>query len=282
MRAEAIVSAVSELCPTFLLVGNHDRPNNSNFLTDEHPFGGMKRWNNVYVIDTVRAYTVTSELIIESNQELQKDGYRFVFAPYVPPGRFAESLGTIDVPYMSTCIFAHQEIQGAKMGAIISKEGDVWPEERPLLVSGHIHDYDFLQSNMIYVGTPLMHAFGDKSDKTVSLFNFSDSTWTQERIDLRLIKKVTVYLDTGDVESYQPPSDKLVRLVVKGDQAAVQACMKLSAVAKLKKGGVKVVFKTVAAKSSTKTMSKKAGFRERLVEQLDKDELKWLNAIFPQ
>lgn len=280
MRAEAIVAALSEIVPVFLLVGNHDRPNNSNYLTNEHPFGGMQRWSNVYVIDRVRAFNIT-EMITETTDIEDLNGFRFVFAPYVPPGRFGEALSTIRSPYNCRAIFAHQEIKGAKMGAIISEEGDLWAPESPLLISGHIHDYDFLQANMIYTGTPLMHGFGDKSDKTVSLFTFNDDEWSQERIDLGLIKKVTVYIETKDLEQYQPPADKLVRLVVRGDQAAIQAAMKLSAVVKLKRSGVKVVFKTVAAEKTKSVATTKSTYRERLASQLDSDELVWLNKICP-
>jgi len=87
-----------------------------------------------------------------------------------------EALQTIENPYNDvTCYFAHQEIIGAKMGAIVSKEGDVWPAENSLMISGHIHDYDMLQPNMIYTGTPLMHGVGDKDDKTVSMFTFDEN-----------------------------------------------------------------------------------------------------------
>ena len=43
MMAEKMVDKLSSLCPFYLLVGNHDRPNNSNFLTNEHPFNAMKK-----------------------------------------------------------------------------------------------------------------------------------------------------------------------------------------------------------------------------------------------
>ena len=34
MRAEEMVRLLSEIAPIFVVIGNHDRPNNSNFLTD--------------------------------------------------------------------------------------------------------------------------------------------------------------------------------------------------------------------------------------------------------
>src|SRR5665647_2317252 len=42
MGCERMIQALSQISPTFICIGNHDRPNNSNFLTDEHPFNAMK------------------------------------------------------------------------------------------------------------------------------------------------------------------------------------------------------------------------------------------------
>ena len=278
MRAENLVLALSKLVPTFVLVGNHDRPNNSNFLTDEHPFNAMKFWDNVYIIDTTKAYTFSDEGILDSSSS-EESKNRFVFVPYVPPGRFNEALSKISSHLNCQGIFAHQEIINCKMGAIISKEGDKWPLENPLLISGHIHDYDMLQPNMIYTGVPLMHSFGDKPDKTVSMFTFSEE-WKQERIDLGLIKKVTVYLTPEQLENYSAPQDKLVKLVVKGDEASIKTAAKLDKVQELKKQGVKVVFKTQITDKIPDKPTLKVSFAERLKTEISNFELIWFNKIF--
>jgi len=282
MRAEKLVLALSKIVPTFVLVGNHDRPNNSNFLTDEHPFNAMKLWDNTYIVDTTKSYIFSEKSVREDSNALENE-YRFVFVPYVPPGRFEEALDKVENPLDCSGFFAHQEIYMAKMGAIISKEGDKWPLENPLLISGHIHDYDMLQPNMIYTGVPLMHSFGDKPDKTVSMFTFNQNIqekWKQERIDLGLIKKVTIYLTPEQLENYSPSKDKLIKLVIKGDEASIKTAAKLDKVQELKKQGVKVVFKTQINDKISDKPTLKISFADRLRSEISNSELIWFNKIF--
>jgi hypothetical protein len=70
-------------------------------------------------------------------------------------------------------IFAHQEFYGVKMGAIESKIGDKWDEKNPVVISGHIHQWQRLQSNIFYTGTPRQIGFGDKTKKSISEFIFT-------------------------------------------------------------------------------------------------------------
>ena len=42
MRAGNLIKMLSDICPTYLLIGNHDRPNNSTYMTNEHPFNPLK------------------------------------------------------------------------------------------------------------------------------------------------------------------------------------------------------------------------------------------------
>lgn len=280
MRAENLILSLSKIAPTFVLVGNHDRPNNSNFLTDEHPFNAMKLWDNTYIIDKTKSY-IFSENKLREGDAANPDEYKFVFVPYVPPGRLQEALDTIENPFEHTqAFFAHQEVFNAKMGAIVSTAGDKWSLDNPLMVSGHIHDYDLLQPNMIYTGVPLMHSFGDKPDKTVSLFTFENKNWTQERIDLGLIKKVTIYLTPEQVVNYTPPENKLVKLVVKGDEASIKTVAKLDKIQELKKNGVKVVFKTQIVEKTTDKPTLKMTFHDRLLSEINEHTLFWFNKIF--
>ncbi len=70
--------------PVYILIGNHDRRNNRDFLSDRHPFTAMKEWTGVYIVDH----------ILEQNI----NGHQLVFVPYVPKGRFVEALDTYS-PY---------------------------------------------------------------------------------------------------------------------------------------------------------------------------------------
>src|SRR5438105_4191151 len=76
-RATEFLYKLSRLSPRFaLLCGNHDMPNNSNFLTTKHSFNALKHWSNTTVVDKVHKERIK--------------GMDFVFVPYVPPGRFQE------------------------------------------------------------------------------------------------------------------------------------------------------------------------------------------------
>lgn len=306
MGCEKMIKGLSNIAPTFICIGNHDRPNNSNFLTDEHPFNAMKEWRNVQIADKVLSYTPGSSG--------QPSNFKFVFVPYVPCGRFMEAINTLknnekvnndntlnnntenkDVLEGVTCIFAHQEFFGAKMGAIVSESGDKWPLENPLVVSGHIHDYDMLQDNIIYTGTPIQDGFGDRStDKTVSIFTFScldnKLSWKQDRVDLGLPKRITVYLSPSDIHNYEPPENRVVKIVVRGPDAEIKACMKLEKIKELKKKGVLVAFKTtyeIKEKDENQKENLPANmkvhrytYKERLVSELRGDTLKWFKKIF--
>jgi len=253
--------------------------------------------------------------VVDDVLEATIGGYKFIFAPYVPPSTFETALRRLkssnsvsnenqqetpqkenpkekldehsikNILSSTTAIFCHQEFYGAKMGMIESKAGDVWPEDYPLVISGHVHDYDRLQSNLIYVGTPMQHAFGDKEDKTISIYTFSDDKWEEDRVDIGLKKRVIVYLTPEKIHTYEPPEDKLVKIVIKGDEAEIKAIGKLEKIKELRKAGINVVLKVT---KSEDTIHKRIGptlklkYKDRLYIEIQKDEeqLKWFNKLF--
>ena len=111
-QAVKFLRLISSKVLTFLLIGNHDYPNNSQFLSSRHAFNALKYWGeNMVVVDTVQIY--------ELGEEGKNDSFVFYFVPYVPPGKFVEALETMDEIWEnSDCIFAHQEFKGCKMGII--------------------------------------------------------------------------------------------------------------------------------------------------------------------
>ena len=299
MRAQNLIHSLSLIAPTYVLIGNHDRPNNSNFLTDEHPFNSLKLWPNTYIIDT--PLDKTFELDEENNENENKENnkkYRFLFVPYVMPGRFDEALQKMENPYDKniSAIFAHQEFHLCKMGAIISQIGDKWDTDFPLTISGHIHNFDVLQANMIYTGTPLQHGYHDDDGKTVSMFTFENNSFVHERINLGLIKKIIVYITPEQVAEYEPPLDKLVKLIIKGEESEIKSVIKLNKISELKKQGVVVAFKTIqnveefnssspsfpSFPSSPHVYKPRVTYRERLMSEIqDSNELlSWFNKIF--
>ncbi len=234
-RATKLLKMLEEHAPVYIPIGNHDRPNNSVFLTDQHPFNAMKYWDNTVVADVPLQMTIK--------------GHRFTLVPYVFPGRFEEALRYTSVEgwQKSTCIFAHQEFRGAKMGAIISEDGDVWGLDLPLVISGHIHNYDRLQSNIIYVGTPIQHAFGDRADKTVSWFTFEpNGEFTEERIDLGVPKKVSITCPYDKIEDVVLPENAEIKVIVVGNTSQIKTAEKRTIIKEWIKKGVKVAYRDIS------------------------------------
>jgi DNA repair exonuclease SbcCD nuclease subunit len=174
---------------TFVLVGNHDYKNNQQFLTDHHWMNALKCWDNVTIVDEVVEYTT--------------DDFSFLFVPYVPPGRFEEALKTkydqVNYSKNFKAIFAHQEFFGCKMGPIESKCGDKWDENWPMVISGHIHNKQWSQSNIYYPGSAMQHAFGQSIENTVPILTFTNDELSYEEIDLKMPKLTIKYLSVEDV-----------------------------------------------------------------------------------
>ncbi len=144
------LNKLSKIAYTYVLVGNHDYVNNSEFLTENHWMNSLKNVENLKIVDKVLEFE------------------DFMLCPYVYPGRFIEALETKTKNWLSKkIIFAHQEFKGCKMGAIVSSEGDDWKSDYPFVVSGHIHDNQKVGSNIYYPGSPLQHAFGDSETRVL-------------------------------------------------------------------------------------------------------------------
>jgi predicted phosphodiesterase len=251
-RAVKFIYSLASLVPVTLLIGNHDLKNDQQFLSDEHPFYALRECRlPVRVADHALRFTVTGKMT--SSDPLCLD---FVAVPYVSKGRFEEALNTTKGGIDGiTAIFAHQEFMGAQLGAHTSTEGDIWSENNPLVISGHIHDYQELPG-VVYVGTPIQQRFGEALSKTVSLW-----TWTQRpdtpgdlqlahrKIDLGCRKKKIVRLTAEEVMMYVPPhSDCPLELKIKvsGTAAEIAAALKHHNVKSLRAMGHKVVPGTTA------------------------------------
>lgn len=199
-RAYKLIKSLRKIAPVFVIVGNHDYINNQQFLTDNHWLNGMKEWKDVTIVDTTTTQTFGPNT--------------FVFVPFVPPGRFVEALNKKPDWQKATAIFAHQEMKNCKMGAITSTDGDEWDLEWPMLISGHIHDRQQVQPNLLYPGSVINHSF-TQDNQGVSEFLFTPDNQMQEhKIDIGLVKKTITYMELKDVSEHVladlKPTDKLV------------------------------------------------------------------------
>jgi DNA repair exonuclease SbcCD nuclease subunit len=239
-KAYEFVDKMRKIALTYVLVGNHDLISNQEFLTSNHWMCGMVEWTNTVIVDTV--------------DYLWLGDYKFVFVPYVAPGRFVEALDTcVDDWTTASCIFAHQEFAGCKMGAIVSIDGDKWPLTNPPVVSGHIHSRQIVQENVYYPGAAMQHAFGESEKNVIPILRFHESGYDLEEINLDLPRKKIVYMSVDDVDTYVPPdTDDKIKVTVSGEYEDFKALKKTARYKKLVEDGVKVVFKTTRAEKKLK------------------------------
>jgi len=258
---------VSILTPVYVLIGNHDRPNNSDFLSDRHFFSALKYVPNITIVDRV------------VHLDHEASGHQFLFVPYVPNGRFADALATSLFGSISeiSVIFAHQEFRTCTLNKltpdVTSQDGDVWAPTAPFIVSGHIHDHQFLQGNILYPGTPMQHRFTDQADdKTISLLDlpaledraledraledraledraakdrgaFIRAYLTETRLPLQIRRKVLVTLTVDQVDSYTPDLANDLKVNIQGCRADLLAVRNHPKIRDWVHAGVKIGYK---------------------------------------
>jgi len=150
-----------------VLVGNHDMLSNQTYLDEEgHWMGALKHWVECARSPERRLWVVDGPEIIGVGSSA------VACCPYVPPGKLVASLDErVGRTAWTSCelVLGHQEIRGAKMGSVVSREGDEWDASWPLLVSGHIHDSQWVADNMYYTGSSMQHSVAERESKTVAL-----------------------------------------------------------------------------------------------------------------
>ena len=230
-KAYELINLLKGYTKTYILTGNHDYINNSQYLTDKHWMNGMKEWSNVCIVDTVKSLTIGDN--------------KFMFVPYVPPGKFVDALETCNECNWKTvdCIFAHQEFAGCKMGAIISIEGDKWCDEYPPVVSGHIHQKQQI-GNVYYTGSALQHAFGESEKNIIAVLSFGPDGYNKVEHNLELPRKKIVYVNMDDIDNYEVKDtpDK-IKGTLTGNHDDFKALKKSEKYKELVDKGLKVVFK---------------------------------------
>ncbi len=239
-KAYELVDHMRKISKTYVLVGNHDYCNNQAFLTQNHWMNGMKEWDNTTIVDVVVSATIKNE--------------KFIFVPYVPPGRFEEALNTHKQEWRdASCIFAHQEFAGCKMGAIISVEGDKWSLNNPMVISGHIHSRQQPQKNIYYSGSAMQHAFGESEKNIIAFLTFENKEYTNQEIDLGLPRKKIVYMDVEDIDNYKvPDTEDQIKVTLKGDYNQFKALKKTKKYQSMVEKGLKVIFKPKKIEQSKK------------------------------
>ena len=247
-QAEKLIDSLRSIAPLYILMGNHDLINQSQFLTDNHFFGPFKKWEGVTIVDTPISVTL----------EMSNKTVTLVMTPYVPPGRLNEALNTLlegDEPVnwlLADIIFAHQEIKGVVYNGRDSSKGDAWDESFPPLISGHIHEPCQVGENVYYVGSARQVASNETPDKRIWSITFDDDGFQKEEIDLELKARKEIEMDYEDVKrfDFDLVDRYYVKLKVKGTREQTKLFRKSQLHAKLVHKGVKITFDTVTEGSS--------------------------------
>ncbi len=264
-KACKFIYELSVIAKTFVLVGNHDMINASQFLTENHWMNPLKSFPNVTIVDKLCIYK------------------EFAFLPFVPNGRFKEALN-IDLETIS-CIFAHQEFKGCKMGGLVSEDGDLWDRYNPLVITGHIHDKQQPQENIIYVGSSRQHSFAENADKSISLFVFNDIIERKE-IFLDLPKKRIKYMNIEKVMEYKIKDnfrDRL-KICVKCSPEEFKIFRKSDKYKELTKNKIKIEYKRryTDIESNYSILKKKVSFWEIFHEIISNEKNDLLLQIYNQ
>ena len=140
-----------------VLVGNHDFFNKE---CEDHSLRILDKLENVTVIDSPRTVTLSS-------------GIKALLLPYIANSeKFKEAL-----KIEAEIVFCHADINGFDYGnGHIAKHSITLEDfsKYPLVISGHYHKFQE-KKNLIYLGTPFSHSFGESDqDKYIALFDSSN------------------------------------------------------------------------------------------------------------
>ncbi len=271
--AYKFIDKMRKIALTFVLVGNHDYINNQQFLTENHWMNSLKKWKNVRIVDKVLYYLEQEKL--------------FLFCPYTHNGLFQKALDTSEVNWKTaTCIFAHQEFQGCKMGGIVSIDGDTWDEKNPQVISGHIHSKQTL-GNVYYCGSSLQTSFVE-NENIVAIVDFSTNIMAVREVDLKLPRKQILYETMDAVKEIDGNKlgklselNKNTKITITGQvYEEFKAFKKTKAYRDLIKNGAKVVFKQKKP-LETETMEE-LNFRQILEKLILKENDKDLSEVFSE
>lgn len=171
---------IAEIVPLVILSGNHDRVNNSDYMSDISSLYPLSKTPNIRIV----------------NKVFWDRDRNFIYVPYVPVGMFRKAL--LDVGYdpemdndiEPLCIFAHQEFTNAKANGRVSNCSEGWCDKWPLIITGHFHDYHWVSSSLLYSGSLYQESYKEDSDKALVMVNFVNNKITEQNIERIILKSV--------------------------------------------------------------------------------------------
>ena len=245
-KAIELIDKIRNSSKLYVLIGNHDMVNCLQYLTENHWANSLKSWDNVVIVD----------------KTIEEDD--FVYVPYVPNGRFIDALNEITYDWKNAkCIFAHQEFHGAKMGSIISEDGDKWLSSYPNVVSGHLHMNQRPQKNIYYPGSSMQVAYGETDDNVVSLLTFTNNNFDIREIPLGMARKKIIYTTIENIEIPEEDVNNKIKMSISGDYEEFKTFKKSKKYKQLIGKGVNVIFKPTRKEIKLKN--------EKIQESIDKN-----------
>lgn len=249
-KVSYLIEKLSKLAPTYVLVGNHDMINPAQFLTTNHWMNVFKNWKNVVVVDKIQHLTLKGKFL--------------TFVPFVPKTRFKEALNTSNQDWTkSDLIFAHQDFNGCKMGAITATDADKWEVNDPPVVSGHIHSRQFLFNNerfsvenyqkdyplkkgvVYYSGSAFQHAFGESHHKMIGCIQIKEDEPLLTEHKLNIPCKRIYTIEAKDISKLleKPETKDKIRINIKATAAEFKVLKKTKEYKKLVEKGYKIELK---------------------------------------
>jgi DNA repair exonuclease SbcCD nuclease subunit len=207
-RCVDFLARCRELCRhLFVLVGNHDRRNQLEFLTSQSSLRPLREWDRTTLADTV--------------QDFDDGEIKILLVPYVPPGRFFEALGHRSI-YDYDMVFSHQEYHGIKLDSgPISESSDRYPSDAPICFNGHIHTFGEVAPNLFNVGTPYHKDFGDLTDKALMLVTFESKKTSFERLRIAVRSKKVIVIPESSLDSFEIHDNHYYKVIVEGDPTTI-------------------------------------------------------------
>lgn len=198
MLAIDYINLLLSFAPVYILVGNHDMVDETSFLSADHWLTCFKD------LEKFKPLTIVDNIIIQ-----QHSTYKLVFCPYVPDGRFIEALNTKKGQWENaTCIFSHVTIKNAKMNSITAQHADEWNPSYPLLISGHIHESQWIGHNMYYTGSIMQVAINEPDNKHIALLQLTQHKQPCiNEIYLAIPKKKIIKLDIASIDTFNLPTE---------------------------------------------------------------------------
>lgn len=246
-RASEFLLSIQKLTELVVVIGNHDMINWQAYQDRLHHFRLLDGLPRTHLVDVTKSFALGPLNVLGS--------------PYVEPGRFADALEDHRLSDYDL-IVCHQEFLNAQYGYERSTAGDLWPATNPLVVSGHIHNYEWLSAepkmagtpNILYTGTPMMHSHAERHGKSVSILKYDLETHTSEevRINLEISEKVSYKVAYEELRAWEPPADlqadyRTLRVESSGTYEQKQVLQKTGVLKRFAELGVALKFTVLPA-----------------------------------